>query len=52
VAAAIRADGKDDSWWRSAVGRSEPAVPDLRRPVRAEQRLLWKALFPHEPFPL
>jgi hypothetical protein len=50
LAAAIRAGDADASWWRDVIGTPDPAE-GTRRQVRAEQRRLWKELFPDQPFP-
>jgi hypothetical protein len=51
LSAAILAGGTS-RWWTSAVG--DPLIvsgqPSRRRP-RAEQRQVWRILFPGEPFP-
>jgi hypothetical protein len=51
LAAAIRGSDRGLPWWSSAIGEPTPNPPGKRRQVRAEQRRLWRTLFPDEPFP-
>jgi hypothetical protein len=46
LAAAMRQSG--GSWWATALGGAGGAG---LRAVRAEQRQVWRSLFPGEPFP-
>jgi hypothetical protein len=52
LASAI-AVGADSNWWTTATG-NPPAVDarTFRRRPRAEQRRLWRVLFPDRPFPV
>ena len=51
LAAAIRRADRGLPWWSSATGERTANRPGDRRRVRAEQRHLWKTLFPDDPFP-
>ena len=49
LAAAMRVPAQASGWWAGAI--TGPVPGGRRRHVRAEQRRLWRSLFPHEPFP-
>jgi hypothetical protein len=51
LAAAISSPDRGLPWWTSAIGEPTQNPPVSHRPVRAEQRRLWKTLFPDESFP-
>jgi len=51
LATAIGGPDRGSPWWSGAIGESTAHLPGTRRHVRAEQRRLWRTLFPDQPFP-